>query len=61
MKLSSFIGSDGAYPTIGLTAVNRARSAGLSDSSIKDMALEENLSFGPRAKETLNITDRAEC
>lgn len=60
MQLSSFIGPNGAYPVIGLAAVTRAREAGLSDSTIKSMALEESLSFGPRAKEALNITDRAE-
>jgi hypothetical protein len=57
MKLASFIGPNGNYPAVGLDAVNRARNAGVSDTQIKTMALEESLVFGPRAKEALKILD----
>lgn len=59
MTLASFIGPKGSAPGVGLQAVQRARSAGFSDDMICQMALEESLFFGPKAKETLGIDDRA--
>lgn len=58
MSLASFIGPNGLYPAVGLEAVKRARSSGLSDEQIKHMALEESLMFGVKAKETLQIMDK---
>jgi hypothetical protein len=58
MPLASFIGPNGLYPTVGLEAVKRARQSGLSDEQIKHMALEESLTFGTKAKESLQILDK---
>jgi hypothetical protein len=43
---------------VGLEAVKRARQSGLSDEQIKHMALEESLTFGTKAKESLQILDK---
>ena len=56
--LNQYIGSaaSGANPgTLGLEAVGRARQAGLSDTQIRDLASQQNLSFGSGAASQLGV------
>jgi hypothetical protein len=54
-NLSSFIGSTGNQGTLGLEAVNRARSSGLSDSQIRQMASSQGLGLGAAARSALGL------
>lgn len=49
----SYIGSNGTPGVIGLDALNRLRAEGYDDDLIQIMAMAENLTFGPKAKESL--------
>lgn len=60
--LSQYIGSTGNVGTLGLAAVNRAKSAGLSDTQIRDLAEQQGLGFGAGAARrlgTLSASQRA--
>lgn len=60
--LGQYIGAGGSAGTLGLEAVNRAKSAGLSDSQIRDLAQQQGLSFGAGAASqlgTLSASQRA--
>ena len=52
--LSSFIGEKGTPGVIGLNALNRARTWGYSDDTIKAMLAEEKLGLGWKAAASLN-------
>jgi hypothetical protein len=52
-NLSSFVGSGGTSGALGLEAVNRARSSGLSDSQIRQMASQQGLTLGGAAAASL--------
>jgi hypothetical protein len=53
--LSQYIGSGGTSGTLGLSAVQQARQAGLSDPEIKTFAAAQNLNFGPEAQRNLGL------
>jgi hypothetical protein len=53
--LSQYIGSGGTSGTLGLSAVQQARQAGLSDPEIKTFATAQNLNFGPEAQRNLGL------
>lgn len=55
VNLSSFIGSTGNQGTLGLEAINKARSSGLSDSEIRRMAASQGLGFGAAARSSLGL------
>jgi hypothetical protein len=52
-SLSSFIGSAGTAGTLGQAAVDRARSSGLSDAQIRQMAQQQGLTLGAAAAASL--------
>jgi len=54
-NLSQFIGSQGNQGTLGLEAINKARSSGLSDSDIRKMAASQGLGFGAAARSSLGL------
>lgn len=52
-SLSSFISSEGTAGSLGLAAVERARSSGLTDAQIRQMAQQQGLNFGEKAAASL--------
>ncbi len=53
--LRSYIGPAGIATALGLAAVDRARSAGLSDFLIVELAKQQGLGFGDPAKQSLGL------
>lgn len=53
--LLCFQGPNAEFNAIGLSAVNRARLAGLTDDQIRQMISDEKLTVGEKAKEALAL------
>jgi len=53
--LLCFAGPNAQPNSIGLSALNRARQAGLTDDQIRQMIQDENLIVGEKAKEALAL------
>lgn len=53
--LLAFTGPNAEPNSVGLSAINRARMAGLTDDQIRQMISDENLIVGEKAKESLSL------
>lgn len=53
--LLCFAGPNAEPNSVGLSAINRARLAGLTDDQIRQMISDENLIVGEKAKESLAL------
>jgi len=54
-SLLCFAGPNAEPNSIGLKAVERARLAGFTDQEIRDMAREEGITVGEKAREALQL------
>ncbi len=56
-SLQTYTGPLATAGALGLTAVQNARAAGLSDAAIRDLAFQQNLKFGPEAAKAVQAKE----